>query len=281
MEVKGSTLTLDLQPPCDDGLIKAEVSRHSVAKHHFLGRYVDAFTTSMKDKWGGGLHYIDLFAGAGLERVGEHEFHWGSPLIAAQVKPPFQRLYLCEQDKRKFEALKKRLQEFPQPDDPWLVCGDANQQVEQIVELVPARSLSLAFLDPYGFHLDYDTLRVLAQQRADLIIFFPDRLDALRNFWFYWDRPESNLDRAFGTSEWREIHDTTSPEKYPEALRELYKQQLRKLSYKYFAHERIRAAGGQPLYLLVFCSRHRVGLDIWHRVSLDKADGQRGFDFDR
>ena len=65
-----------------------------------------------------------------------------------------------------------------------LLHGDANEKICEIVREIPRRTLTLAFLDPYGLHLDYETLKVLSSIRADLIIFFPDHLDALRN-WEY------------------------------------------------------------------------------------------------
>lgn len=58
----------NLEPPQDDGLCIPEVGEWSSDKHYFLQRYIDAFTSSMKNKGWSGLHYIDLFAGAGIER---------------------------------------------------------------------------------------------------------------------------------------------------------------------------------------------------------------------
>ena len=66
---------LELPQPQDDGLYIPEVGEWSSDKHYYLGRYMDAFTTSMRDKWQG-LHYIDLFAGAGIERRGCPDLSW-------------------------------------------------------------------------------------------------------------------------------------------------------------------------------------------------------------
>lgn len=65
----------ELPPPDDDGLIIPEVGEWSRDKHHFLRRYIHAFTTAMKDKGWSGLHYIDLFAGAGMERIKGGQCH--------------------------------------------------------------------------------------------------------------------------------------------------------------------------------------------------------------
>ena len=54
----------ELPSPKDDDLYIPTVGEWSRDKHYFLMRYIDAFTTSMKNKKWQGLHYIDLFAGA-------------------------------------------------------------------------------------------------------------------------------------------------------------------------------------------------------------------------
>ena len=68
--------------PEEDGLVIPEVGEWAMKKHHFLQRYIDAFTKSMKGKWKS-LHYIDLYASAGLIRVDGHGLTWGSPMLAA------------------------------------------------------------------------------------------------------------------------------------------------------------------------------------------------------
>ena len=116
----------ELQPPQDDGLFKRKVGQWSANKHYFLRRYIDIFKTGMgKQKWDE-LHYIDLFAGAGLEQIRNGPLEWGSPIIAAQSPSPFDRMYFCEMNSKCFEALGKRLQIYSQPNEPQIICGDAN-----------------------------------------------------------------------------------------------------------------------------------------------------------
>lgn len=172
----------ELQPPNDDELITPEVGDWSRDKHYFLWRYLDAFTTTMREKPWEGLYYIDLFSGAGIERLETSQrLGWGSPLLAAQANHRFTRLHLCDKNRGRCNALAQRLQKFPQPSEPLVVCGDANAKVDEIVGPIPPRALCLAFLDPYGLHLNFETVRALSQRRMDLIIFFPDHVDALRN----------------------------------------------------------------------------------------------------
>lgn len=267
----------ELDRPQNDGLEIPEVGPWSRDKHHFLHRYIKAFITAMKQKRWSGLHYIDPFAGAGLARIkGTDELDWGSPLIAARANPPFDRLHLCEKKTVAFKALTQRLQVVRSGDQ--LLCGDANQKVHEIVDAIPRGALSLAFLDPYGLHLDYETLRAFSTVRSDLIIFFPDRIDAHRNWRaYYWLDPNSNLDAVLGPdSDWRHVILDAPESQRPAKFRELYEQQIRRLGYTEFEYEGI-PSNRNRLYWLIFCSRHRAGRDIWRGVSEKKRDGQRTF----
>lgn len=272
---------MELEPPKDDGLVLPEVSPWSCDKHHFLARYIDAFTTAMKGKRWAGLHYIDMFAGAGIERIeSTRRLEWGSPLIAAQAPFPFKRLHLCEQDDEKIAALSKRVSRLRPDADDQLLHGDANRCIHDVVSAVPPKSLCLAFLDPYGLHLDFGTLRAMADIRADLIIFFPDRLDILRNWkTYYWGNPDSNLDAVLGpNSNWRKKILHAPAEKRVEAFLRLYEAQIRTLGYAHFEREPIPSEGNR-LYWLIFCSKAAVAARIWGRVSLMKRSGQRTMEF--
>jgi len=202
----------EIPTPKDDGLYIPTVGEWSRDKHYYLSRYIHAFTTSMKKKKWTGLHYIDLFGGAGIERLQtSKELDWGSPLIAAYAPHSFDKLHLCEKRTREYSALKSRIGKT-RPDSQ-VLCGDANQKIHEIVREIPQGTLSLAFLDPYGLHLHFDTVKVLSQLRADLIIYFPDHLDALRNWESnYLDDPDSNLDRWMGPScDWRATLNNAPP----------------------------------------------------------------------
>jgi three-Cys-motif partner protein len=264
--------------PENDGLIIPPVGRQSTHKHYFLQRYIDIFTRSMKGKWS--LHFIDLFAGGGIEQVkGADILQWGSPMLAIHAPKPFDRLHLCERNKAKCEALIARVGRY-RPDSQ-IVNGDANEMVAQIAAEIPRGSLSLAFLDPYGLQLDFTTVERLANLRADLIIFFPDRLDMLRNWkHYYYGNPHSNLDRYLGLDAgWRSMLDNTPPGQRVEALKVLYRKRLKeKLHYTVVEHERI-PTDGRPLYYLIFCSRSELGARFWKEISRKKPDGQRTWDF--
>jgi len=269
----------ELSPPEDDGLFIPTVGSWSGAKHHFLRRYIDGFITAMKRKRWSGLHFIDLFASAGIERIDGGGLDWGSPLIAAQAPTRFTKLHFCEINSQRYQALAERLKKFEQPNEPQVLPGDANMLIDSVVREIPARSLSLAFLDPHGLHLWFDTLKRLSKRRVDFIIFFPDHLDALRNWEnVYQGNPDSNLDRVLGTP-WLDRMLKHPRRNWPDVLRDIYVSQIRTLGYTKFEYERISLPKGRFLYRLIFCSKDEAGLNIWRGISSRKADGQNTFDF--
>lgn len=278
MALSGNDVVFKLEQPTDDGLIIPDVGPWSAHKHHFLERYLDIFTTGMRSRWPA-LHYIDLFAAAGLERIEGGTLEWGSALIAVQMPHRFTRLHPCESKKNRFQALTTRLVRFRQPNEPQLIHGDANEHVGEVVSHLPDGALSVAFLDPYGLHLNFDTLRQLSTKRVDLIVFFPDHLDALRNWRINLRKPNSNLDRVLGTAAWRQLNDTVAQDLWGQELRKLYQQQIGSLGYGYFDLTRIRSPIGQPLYVLMFCSKHETGGDFWKKAASKDPSGQRTFDF--
>jgi len=234
----------------------------------------------MRQKRWAGLHYIDLFAGAGIERLkGTGQLDWGSPLIAAQAKHRFARLHLCDLDQLKITALRQRLTAFPQPSEPQILQGDCNLRINDVVSAIPTGTLSLAFLDPYGLQLHFETVRAISRARCDLILFFPDHLDALRNWaHYYFEQEQSNLDRVLGTPSWRATLSESNRDNHPLLLRRLYETQLRTLGYTHFDYERIsRRNDGRYLYLLMFCSRDPAGGKIWRGISQRKPGDQTHF----
>jgi len=261
--------------PEDDGLPIPEVGQWALKKHHFLRRYIYAFTTSMRGKWSR-LHYIDLFASAGIVRIEGHGLGWGSPLLAATTAHPFSRLHVCERDEALCAALRERLKRAAQPEEPQIICGDANEVVGQIVAAVPRTSLNLAFVDPHALdELDFETLRTLATRRTDMIIFFPDLLDAIRNIEQYRGKPDSHLSRFMGTTAWERALENEPRENWPHVLFRVFRSQLESPGYSQFEEERVSRGDAKRLYKLVFCSADPTGAKLWRNVSKKHFGGQR------
>lgn len=272
---------MPLPSPQLDGLETPTVGAWTKDKHHYLWRYIDIFTTGMKNSFE--LHYVDLFAGTGIAKIEDSELLWGSPLLAAQARSKFHRLHLCERDPKKFGALQRRLEAFTQPIPPNLLQGDANEHVASIAAAIPAMgTLSLAFLDPYGLHLNFETIRTLTanHRRVDLLIYFPDRVDILRNFDRYAaDAFDTNLDRFLGTDAWRNELKGIATNRRGEVILKIYQDRLRSIGYEFSDSVRISRRDDVPLYQLVFCSRHVLGAKFWKEIKKTEPDGQRQLNF--
>lgn len=261
----------------DDSLYMSEVGRWSKRKYHFLGNYLNMFSTGMKNKWPE-RHYVDLFSGAGLARTREQcEILVGSPLLAAQVRDPFTKLHLCESDPTKFDALRRRVARQTLHRPPQLIHGDANQCIDRIVSDIPSSgALTLVFADPYGLHFDFETVKVLADRRCDLIVLLADNMDALRNWAkYYKDNPNSNLDRFMGEPGWRDVLEESPTDRQAEALRDRYCERLKSVGFKYFGWERVLNDRKRDIYTLLYASGSSVGLKFWEKASAIDEGGQR------
>ena len=194
------------------------------------------------------------------------------PDIAANAPKAFNRILLCELDRKNAKACETRLKTSPAKDRFKVFVGDCNQQVSEIVKEIPRGSLTLAFLDPTGLHAKIDTIKKLASAgRVDLLILFPDAVDVLRNVETYLPRLNSNLDEVLGAdSNWREewlAAGGNDASKSRQLFASIYKRQLAKhAKYVVFGEEVIKGPQG-PLYRLLFASKHEKGLEFWDKVT--------------
>ena len=107
-------MTNELPTLTDDGLITEEIGYWGLEKYRLLHLYAQLFSASMKRKWECRV-YIDLFAGCGRSRVkGTNRIVAGSPLVALEVDPTFDRYVFCEKDPGKFNAQNEDLSGPPE-----------------------------------------------------------------------------------------------------------------------------------------------------------------------
>lgn len=235
-----------------------------------------------KPAWRAGVCYVDLFAGPGVCKIeSTNERIPGSPLIAANSPKPFTKILLCEKDRELATACEQRLRLSPAKNRFRVFCGDCNVEVDRIVKDIPQGALTLAFLDPTGLHLHFETIKRLAEHGpVDLLILFPDAVDAMRNVdYHYFDNPESKLDQVLGLqSNWRQLKaELVSPDaaRKRQLFVKIYKYQLRKhAGYEFFADEVILGNSG-PLYRLVFATKHQQGIDFWKKSTAKEFSGQK------
>jgi spore photoproduct lyase len=261
------------------------VGEWSKDKYYYLRRYIYIFTTSMRNKWEG-LCYVDLFSGPGKSRVRQTgEEIDGSPLISLQAKFPFSKYIFTDSDNTCITALKKRITTFPNlAKRTSIILGDCNKDIDKIIGEIPSRSLSLAFADPTGLDLHFQTIQKLTEARkVDLIIIYPEGMALKRNIdKFLKTKEENRLDLWIGDNRWRELYKTRlkqfDDKGAVKAILEYYRQKLKDLGYKQVKSGEevtVRSSAKRlPLYLLLFASKHRRGHEFWAKIGEVEPSGQ-------
>jgi three-Cys-motif partner protein len=256
-----------------------------------LRRYIEVFEKSLRDKWQI-RNYIDLLAGPGKNWVREtKEILLGSPLLALMTEFPFTGYYFIDTEPVYTELFRERCKASPQYERVHLETGDCNILVNNVVKELNQTeniSLNLAFLDPEGLELHWNTVAKLASiRRMDLVInYLEGGLNRLMAKVF--QAPgETLVDSFFGTKEWRSIYARFKDHPKTGVHRELidlYKTQLQKLGY-----QEVKLgddAGGEeplmrniqrnaPLYRLIFASKSPLGVKFWHEVTRRDIYGQK------
>jgi len=273
-----------------DGLCIRCVGLWAKDKYFYLKRYLEIFTTAMKNKWKGELYYIDLFAGCGKCRVREiGEEIDGSALLSLSIKYPFKKYFMIDLESKALNALKKRVEEIPWREQIRIIPGDCNVKIDEVLAEIPENSLSLAVIDPTGLHIKFDTIKKLAKDRKiDLIITFPEGMDIKRNLSRYIRQSHSILDDYIGDKNWRKLfpQDVKSlsemrEEGIEKTLIKYYRGKLNNLGYvevKSGDEILIRSSKRNlPLYYLLFASKSPLGYDFWRKISTITPTGQLKF----
>jgi three-Cys-motif partner protein len=278
--------------PEDDGLPTREFNRWTVEKVDYLRRYIYMFEVSMKNMKWRRRSFIDLFAGTGKFKVeGISDYYLGSSLTALTAEIPFTHYYFADNNADNIEILKKRTSSLPFQKK--FMIGNANEIVQEIVDELLAvdkeyirgiwPSLNLAFLDPDGLELEWNTVATLAKvNRMDLIIHYSQGGLTRNLSKFFEFRGETLIDRFFGDTEWRKIYvshrdKTEGVHRY---LIDHYKEKLQDLGYKEIKEEGwteplMRNRRHAPLYRLLFASKHERGNEFWKIVAQKDLYGQK------
>lgn len=268
----------------DDGLPVRDSGYWAKEKLWYWNRYLEITTKAMvgNPAFPGGLIYVDMFSGPGVCAIHESSDRFpGSPLIAAGTPKKFTKILLCEMDPNLATACEQRLKNRGLTQNQFQVFrGDCNREVAAIAQAIPPKSLTLAFLDPTGLHLHFDSVSTLTQnRRVDLLILFPDRMDIIRNEGLYFEQSESNLDRFLGKgSNWRDDRQSVVTNQASSISRffvTCYKRQLQTLGYDYSDDIPIRhPTMNQSLYRLVYASKDQRGLDFWIKSCKKSLKGE-------
>lgn len=269
----------------DDGLPTWDEAHHGTEqKLYFWHRYIQITTSAMvgNPAFPDGIVYVDLFAGAGICTLRESKKRIpGSVLIAANAPKPFARIIACEENPTFAKTCRTRLSRTVVKSRCHVLVGDCNRLIDEIVALIPHRSLTLAFVDPKGLDAQFQTMAVLSRERrVDFVALFPDAYDISRNAEYrYRKDPNSKLDQNLGPdSGWRkrlDSHDNPTGIKKRRLFAEIYIEQLKRhLGYRHFRQATIPLEG-RPLYSLIYASKHELGLKFWDEALKKEASGQR------
>ena len=177
-----------------------------------------------------------------------------------------------------------------------MTVGDCNPGIRQLAgHIDTAPNLrGVAFLDPYGAHLEWATVQALAATgKIEVIINLPIAMAINRLITRDGNVPEkwaAQLDACFGTTEWRDLSYTESPpdlfgkttvskgDGVAEKLLELYLGRLKE-EFAFVASPRvIKNTRDTPLYFLLWAGPKKVGYNIAGSVfrPYDKIRGLRG-----
>ena len=281
--------------PQDDSLPMRETGAWAAVKLDYLARYIDVFETSMRKKWPV-RYYVDLLAGPGKNIVRDSDaILLGSPLLALTTTYPFTGYFFADLSDENTKALQQRCAASPHSQRVNIHTGDCNDLVNDIVAHIKQddwRSLNLAFLDPAGMELRWETVTKLATvRRMDLIINYPQGTLNRNMHQAFETEGQTSIDDFFGDLEWRQIYrdwqDSGAPLGIHRQLIDFYKERLQDLGYTEVLRDDqvgdeplIRNARRRaPLYRLLFASKHPLGHDFWHKVTRRNVHGQARLPF--
>ncbi len=268
-----------------DGLPTYMCGAWTIEKLFFVCQYLAQTTQAMVgNPRFTAINYVDLFCGNGVcevdDRSGSTRRYPGSALLASLCSKPFTNLFLVDSDKRNIDAVTTRLAQVKAPMNIRTWVGDANVLVDEVATAIPARSLTIAFIDPYSLDMRFESVRRLAQQRpVDLLILFADAMDIVRNVEaYYLPRKSDKLDTFLGTEAWRTDWASLANRDGPstrEMFAKVYLRQLQNLGYIYARTRVIRGEDG-PLYRLVYASKNALGLKFWDIAESEDLHGNKG-----
>jgi len=279
-----------------DGLPTRESGSWAKDKVFYLQKYINTFETSMRGKPWRRRIYIDLFSGPGKCSTRDNsEYFLGSPLISLITEHPFTDYFFVDKESGNIDALKIRGTASNVPQDRIrCVVGDANEKVLEIVneirkidgEYIPGSwsSLNLAFLDPEGFELSWNTVAELAKvSKMDLIVHYSQQGVKRMADRALESNKEISIDKFFGGKEWRKVYAACKddPTGIHRPLIDYYKSKLKDLGYvevkddeEVWAEPLMKNRKNAPLYRLLFASKNPLGVKFWKDVTRLGTDGQ-------
>lgn len=249
----------------------------ALSKQQFRRVYIDAFAGACVTKvrgTGSALEPSPFFDEAD-DSEDQTEFILGSPVRAMSVQPGFDRLFFFDLDETRADTL-RRLADGREGVS--VQVGDCNPLIQQLAPKLAHRNVrGVAFLDPYGAHLHWETVEALGKTGTmEVVINFPLAMAINRLLTRNGEVPPSwaaQLDSCFGTSEWRslvysrhvDLFGNEVVSKDGDAANKLLKLYISRLElvFPFVATPRlVRNTRGAPLYYLIWAGPNKLGLKV-------------------
>ena len=269
-------------------------------KLDILKRYLDAYTTALKNKPSQDrpftLVYIDAFAGTGeidyslddpVSQVDGQSLVMGSAARALEVSDRcFDHLLFVESDSDRCEQLQLLKSKHPSR-SVRIVAADANDHLGSLrQDEYGASWRGVLFLDPFGTQVDWRTIEHIARlERLDTWLLFPvgavgRMLPRFRDPSEVSSSWTDALTRVFGDESWRRLYSESSQtnlfgsseqqrERGVEGLLRIYKGRLRTVFGSRLLRDsrRLTNSKNSPLFEFIFCAGHPRGRHVAKRIA--------------
>ena len=202
----------------------------------------------------------------------QEKYILGSPIRALNIRNRFHRYYFFDLDTHRADTLRQVTEGL---NGVTIEAGDCNPKIRELVTYLRQPNVrGVAFLDPYGAHLEWATLAALAKTRTmEVIINFPVAMAINRLITKSGSVPDNwsaQLTSCFGTDKWRKVAYDSGTDLFgevmikksgvPERLLELYIERLSALFPFVSSPRLIRNTRKAPLYYLIWAGPNRLGL---------------------
>ena len=256
-----------------DGLPALGIGEWAKEKHAILAKYIEASTPARKKAYSEST-YIDLYCGPGRAFVkGAAVIEDGSPLVAAKAAAsrglPFSHFFINDECEEFANACGSRLGQIGVT--PRVSVGKAEETIDTIIQAVPRRGITIAFIDPFNL-MAFSILEKLATlSRIDVVMHISVQ-DLNRNV-FRYVKEKSPILEAFAPGANDSIKPTTKQEVFQNVSqywRNLVESTGLRIGERF---KTIRGPKNAPLYWLAIAAMNPLADKIWS--SIVKADTQR------
>lgn len=262
---------------------------HSMGKHQVLRHYLDAWLPIV-----GSTHdvitVVDGFAGAG----GYDEGEVGSPVLAMKalaehthqrnIKATVQFEFI-EADEARRRELNRNIRDnehlLPTDCQTTIHPGTFDDVASQVLDEVDRgeRQLGPAFflIDPFGAKgVRYETIaKIMQLPSCEVLLTF---MYSSFNQWKSQDSMARNLDKLFGSPDWRELGDNQDPTERKYATYDLFKRELKEAGAKYVLTFEVYRRENDLVYALFFATQSRKGCEVM-KEAMWKVDPSGGYRF--